>query len=87
MRWVVYGAGAVGGVLGARLHVSGAHVVLLARGAHEDTVVLLTVKSHQTAAALEDLTAHAPAGTPVVCVQNGVANEPAALRFFEHVYG
>lgn len=27
------------------------------------------------------------AGTPVVCLQNGVANEPTALRWFAHVYG
>src|SRR4051812_8234178 len=48
----------------------------------DSTVVLLAVKSHQTEAALADLAAHAPAGTAVVCVQNGVANEPAVLRRF-----
>jgi 2-dehydropantoate 2-reductase len=52
----------------------------------DDTVVLLTVKSHQTAAALDDLVRHAPPGTAVVCVQNGVANEPAALRLFANTY-
>jgi 2-dehydropantoate 2-reductase len=34
MRFVVYGAGAVGGVVGARLHQSGHEVVLIARGEH-----------------------------------------------------
>ena len=34
MRFVVVGAGAIGGVVGARLHQSGHEVVLLARGAH-----------------------------------------------------
>ncbi|WP_155370195.1 ketopantoate reductase family protein [Catellatospora vulcania] len=34
MRFIVYGAGAVGGVLGACLHRSGRQVVLVARGAH-----------------------------------------------------
>jgi len=53
----------------------------------EDTVVLLAVKSHQTGSALADLSAHAPAGTAVVCVQNGVANEPAVLRRFARTYG
>ena len=48
----------------------------------DDTVVLLCVKSHQTAAALDDLAAHAPDATPVVSVQNGVANEQAILRRF-----
>jgi 2-dehydropantoate 2-reductase len=33
-RHVIYGAGAVGGVIGARLHAAGADVVLIARGAH-----------------------------------------------------
>jgi 2-dehydropantoate 2-reductase len=32
MRFVVYGAGAVGGVIGARLHLAGHHVALVARG-------------------------------------------------------
>jgi 2-dehydropantoate 2-reductase len=34
MDYVVYGAGAVGGVIGARLALSGAGVTLVARGAH-----------------------------------------------------
>jgi 2-dehydropantoate 2-reductase len=34
MQWVVYGAGAVGGVLGARLYDAGLEVVLVARGEH-----------------------------------------------------
>src|SRR5437588_757257 len=34
MRFVVFGAGAIGGVVGARLHQSGHEVALIARGAH-----------------------------------------------------
>jgi 2-dehydropantoate 2-reductase len=34
MRYVVYGAGAVGGVVGGLMHRSGQDVVLIARGAH-----------------------------------------------------
>jgi 2-dehydropantoate 2-reductase len=34
MRYVIFGAGAIGGVVGARLHQSGHDVVLIARGAH-----------------------------------------------------
>ena len=120
MKYVVYGAGAVGGVIGANLHRGGVDVTLIARGAHltairerglrldstlgsirldvtavagaaevewaPDSVVLLCVKSHQTATALDDLAAHAPDGTPVVSVQNGVANEPAILRRFARTY-
>jgi 2-dehydropantoate 2-reductase len=38
VRFVIYGAGAVGGVLGARLHQSGHDVMLIARGAHHDAI-------------------------------------------------
>jgi len=52
-----------------------------------DVVVLLCVKSQQTAAALPVLALAATVTTPVVCVQNGVANERMALRWFQNVYG
>lgn len=34
MRYIIIGAGAVGGTIGARLHEGGHDVVLVARGAH-----------------------------------------------------
>ncbi|MBS2939308.1 ketopantoate reductase family protein [Nocardioides sp. J2M5] len=120
MRYVVLGAGAVGGVVGGHLHLAGLPVTLVARGAHlaairehglvldagsgrhrvdapatdtaagvawtDDTVVLLAVKSHQAAAALDDLRRHAPADVAVVCATNGVATEVAALRHFARTY-
>jgi 2-dehydropantoate 2-reductase len=120
-RFVVYGAGAIGGVIGARLFQQGRDVVLVARGAHYEAIrdtglvvrsagsaetlrvpvvdspgaadvspgdiLLIAVKSQDTAAALTALVAAAPRSTPVVCVQNGVANERAALRYFDDVYG
>ena len=120
MKYVVFGAGAIGAVVGGRLSQAGFDVTLIARGAHlaalqskglrlespagTDTVrvpavghpgeidwrtrqiVLLAVKSQQTPAALVDLAAVAPPETPVVCLQNGIANEPAALRLFPNVY-
>ncbi|MFD4325436.1 ketopantoate reductase family protein [Nocardioides sp. NPDC058538] len=120
MRYVIFGAGAVGGVVGGLLHRAGIEVTLVARGEHlraiqdlglsldtpdgvltldvpavgdagdvvwtEDTVVLLSVKGQQTEAALEDLAAYAPPGTPVVSLQNGVANEPRILRRFARTY-
>ena len=46
----------------------------------------MAVKSQQTVAALADLAGAAPEGTPIVCLQNGIANEPAALRYFPHVH-
>ncbi len=38
MRYVVYGAGAIGGVIGGRLHQHGHDVVLIARGAHHEAL-------------------------------------------------
>ena len=121
MRFVIYGAGAVGGVIGGRLSAGGHDVALIARGAHgramaaeglrlespdekltlrpvvaghpselrfgPGDVVILAMKSQDTEAALTELSALAPAELPVVCAQNGVANEPAALRRFANVYG
>ncbi|KAA8887191.1 ketopantoate reductase family protein [Nocardia colli] len=120
-RFIVYGAGAVGGSLGGLLHRAGHEVVLIARGPHLDAiradglrlvtgdgaeslpieavaspaeldsapgdVVLLAMKSMNTEAALRDLAAVVDPATPIVCVQNGVANERAALRLFPNVYG
>ncbi|HVM67821.1 MAG TPA: 2-dehydropantoate 2-reductase [Acidimicrobiales bacterium] len=121
MRFIVFGAGAVGGVVGGRLAQHGHDVVLIARGGHYEAirshglrlrspdddltlavpvaagpdevrfspgdVVLLAVKSHGTQQALDALAASAPRSTPVVCLQNGVENERAALRIFPNVYG
>lgn len=121
MRFVIFGAGAVGGVLGAQLYEAGRDVVLIARGAHRDAiaargltletprrrvtlpvpvagaphevsfgpddVVLLTTKSQDTEAALDALRNLPSPPSAVVCVQNGVANERAALRRFPDVYG
>lgn len=121
MRFVVFGAGAIGGVVGARLHEAGFEVALIARGRHYeavrrdgltletprervvleipvadspaeldwagDPVVLLAVKSQDTAGALTALRDAAPPHVPVVCLQNAVENERLALRLFENVYG
>ena len=38
MRFVVYGAGAVGGVIGAHLFRGGHDVTLIARGAHQEAI-------------------------------------------------
>ena len=120
MRYIIYGAGAIGGTIGARLFMDGQEVVLIARGDHlarlqadgltyrnpdetrnlavtaaghprdiefaPDDVVVLTMKSQHTQAALADLTECAPPDIPVVCCQNGVANESLAARSFRNVY-
>ncbi|WP_328340153.1 ketopantoate reductase family protein [Micromonospora sp. NBC_00421] len=127
MRYVIIGAGAVGGTIGVLLGEAGRDVTLVARGAHldairrqgltlrtpdravtwrgpaadgpgpeplpADTVLVLTVKSQHTWAAL-DAWADAPVtggGTagqrlPLFTAQNGVANEPTALRLFADVH-
>ena len=38
MRFIVYGAGAVGGVVAARLHLAGSDVQVVARGAHLEAI-------------------------------------------------
>lgn len=121
MRIVVVGAGAVGGVLAARLHESGVDVTAVARGPHLDAMrshglrlrsatrdvvvpvpavgsvgeaapqpgdaVVLAVKSQHTVGILDELTAAGSDGVAVVCLQNGVENERAALRRVADVYG
>jgi 2-dehydropantoate 2-reductase len=120
-RFVVYGAGAVGGVVAARLHLAGLDVQVVARGPHleamlrrglrlvtpqgedvvhlragaslaeldvgPDTAVLVTVKSHQTAAVTGDVALHTPPGVTLVSGQNGVVNEELLQRTRSHVLG
>jgi len=120
MRFVIYGAGGIGGTIGMRLLQADAEVVMIARWAHldairehglellapgeqvtrrvavvghpreldcrPDDVVLMCMKSQHTDTALADLRAAAPDEIAVVCAQNGVANERAALRQFANVY-
>ena len=52
-----------------------------------DDAILLTMKTQDTAPALERLRAAGVAGQPIFCVQNGVANERMALRRFPNVHG
>ena len=129
MRYIVIGAGAVGGTIGGCLSQAGHDVVLVARGAHLDAlrahglrlatpigtqtlripaiagsaelelrggdVLILSTKGQDTVGVLEEWAwrpvrdaGEAAAGLlPVVCAQNGVANEGIALRRFRHVYG
>ena len=52
-----------------------------------DDVVVLCVKSQDTADALEELMAVAPSELSVFCAQNGVANERMVSRYFTNTYG
>lgn len=51
-----------------------------------DDVILLTMKSQDTAAALGMLQSSGLAEQPVFCFQNGLNNERLALRLFPNVY-
>ena len=53
----------------------------------DDDVLVLAVKSQDTADAIRALAPTCPVSLPVVCAQNGVENERTALRWFAHVYG
>jgi 2-dehydropantoate 2-reductase len=120
VRYVVVGAGAVGGTVGGLLYDAGHEVALVARGAHAEAmqrhglrlalpdrvvtvrapvatsvadvglgaadVVLLATKSQDTAAVLDELAVQRR-DLPIVCIQNGVANERMALERFADVYG
>src|SRR6266508_1038465 len=50
-------------------------------------VIILTVKSSQSAASIQSLRETSPEETPVVCMQNGVRNEEVAAGRFLRVYG
>jgi 2-dehydropantoate 2-reductase len=52
-----------------------------------DDLVVLAVKSQDTASAARALVAAAGPATPVVAAQNGVANERTLARWFQHVHG
>jgi 2-dehydropantoate 2-reductase len=121
VRYIIYGAGAVGATIGARLFEAGNDVVLIARGEHgralaerglrfgtpegwqtlpipvvehpnrltigADDVVVLAMKSQDTASASAALALIADPETAIVCAQNGVANERRVLRYFANVHG
>jgi 2-dehydropantoate 2-reductase len=53
----------------------------------DDDVIFLVMKGQDTEEALEALAAAGADRQPIVCAQNGVANERAALRRFPNVYG
>ena len=69
MRWMVYGAGAIGGVLGGLLHEAGHDVVLVARGPRLDAL------------RRDGLTLASPKGTRTVDVPAaGTPARPSATR-------
>ena len=134
MRYIIIGAGAVGGTIGGCLFEAGHEVVLVARGEHlaalradglrlatpdgesilgipavggpgelaprSGDVLVVATKSQDSVAVLSEWARQPVAGEagtaggrtaadvlPVICAQNGVANERFALRRFRHVYG
>lgn len=58
-------------------------------GFREGDVVLLCVKSQDTDSSLVEIRAAGgdPQTLPILCCQNSITNEPAALRYFRRVYG
>ena len=123
MRFVVFGAGAIGSGLGGHLHRTGYDALIVGRPTHvnrirqhglqlvtaeqtytlslpavsraqdvefaDGDVVLLCVKSQDTDRALVEIRAAGgdPQTLPILCCQNSITNEPAAVRYFRRVYG
>ena len=127
MRYVIVGAGGVGGVIGGLLAEAGREVALVARGAHGDAIARdgLVVRRPDRELRLRLSVAPTLAGLgltaadvvrarrqvaadggraraarlragrrpprrevlPILCAQNGVANEDAALRIAPAVHG
>ena len=119
MKFLVYGAGAIGGYLGGMLALGGHTVAFIARPAQADALntrgltvhnthsvirntrnirafpsssealaqspydcLLLALKSFDTDTAIADLQAAGAAAPPIVCLQNGVDNEPKLREAF-----
>ncbi len=123
MRFVIFGAGAIGSGLGGHLHRTGYDALIVGRPTHvnrirqhglqlvtadqtytlsvpavsraqdvgftDGDVVLLCVKSQDTDQALVEIRAAGgdPQTLPILCCQNSITNEPAAVRYFRRVYG
>jgi 2-dehydropantoate 2-reductase len=121
VRYIFYGAGAIGATLGARLFEIGRDVMLIARGEHgrilaerglrfgtpegwrtlripviahpdaltlgDGDIVVLSMKSQDTAAALDALVERTTRDIAIVCAQNGVENERRTLRRFANTHG
>lgn len=120
MRIIVYGAGAIGSIIGGYLHNKGHEAILVCSKAHaeaisgnglsisglhgdftldvpavadiaeielrEGDVVFLTMKTHDTEAAIDNMGGVA-ARLTAVCFQNSVRNEKFAAEKFARVYG
>jgi 2-dehydropantoate 2-reductase len=69
MRYIIYGAGGIGGTIGARLYQSGKEVILIARGAHLKAIEadgLVLADPHKTE-----------------CLDIPVVGDPKQIRFLE----
>ncbi len=56
-------------------------------GIDPDCAILLAMKGQHTQAVLEALRSAGVTDQPIFCLQNGVGNEPRALRYFPNVHG
>jgi 2-dehydropantoate 2-reductase len=122
MRFIMCGAGAIGGVLGGQLAKAGYDVIFIdkipehvaainqhglqLKGVHgnhtlkvpavlqasaidfrPDDVIFMAVKSFHCDAAAAELRQATRLELPIFCSQNGLTNEPAVARRFQHVNG
>ncbi len=87
MRFVIFGAGAIGGVVGAKLHQSGFDVTLIARGGHYEAIRArgLTIEQPHQSAVLRIPVADSPgalewSGDEVVMVATKSQDTAAAVH-------
>jgi 2-dehydropantoate 2-reductase len=86
MRFLIIGAGAIGGVVGARLHQAGREVLLIARGDHHDAIAAhgLTLETPQDRVTLSVAVVRSPdavgfAGEDIVLLATKSQDSEAAL--------
>jgi 2-dehydropantoate 2-reductase len=91
MRFIILGAGAIGGVVGAKLHQSGFDVTLIARGAHYEAIREngLTIEQPHQSAVLAIPVVDSPdalewSGEEVVMVATKSQDTAAALETLRH---
>ena len=85
-RYIVFGAGAIGSILGAALHRSGQDAVLVGRGPHVQAIRKEGLQL-MSEGVIEDLRAIKPRADDVLLLTVKSQDTEAAARQFSGIYG